>query len=158
MPVPTSEQINAYEEAPPRVVAAIEDLSEAEMQYIPAIGEWSIQEIVIHLADSEAVGYWRIRKTIAEAGSILPVYDEEAWARKLSYRIQDRDLAITLFRALRASNAALFRLLPSETWERTSIHPERGEMSLFALFNLFLQHAEIHLQQIERIKQSLATR
>jgi hypothetical protein len=100
----------------------------------------------------------RIRKTIAEPGSTLPAYDEEIWAGKLSYRLQEPTLAIELFRALRTSTAALLRALPAETWQRTSLHPERGEMSLYDVFVLYLEHGEIHLQQIERIKQKLANR
>jgi DinB superfamily len=158
MPVGTSEQINAYEEVPARLVAALEDLNEGQMHFVPAIGEWSIHEIVIHLADSEVIGHMRVRKTIAEPGSTLPIYDEEAWAGKLSYRLQDQRLAIELFRALRASTAALLRALPEETWQRLSLHPERGEMSFYDVFVLYLEHGEIHLQQIERIKQVLASR
>jgi DinB superfamily len=158
MPVATTEQINAYEEVPSQLIAALEGLNDGQMQYISAIGEWSIHEIVIHLADSEVIGHMRIRKTIAEPGSTLPAYDEEIWAGKLSYRLQEPALAIELFRALRASTAALLRALPAEPWQRTSLHPERGEMSLYDVFVLYLEHGEIHLQQIERIKQKLANR
>ena len=154
MSIATPEQIDAYETAPSRIASTIEGLSEAQMHYVPAIGEWSIHEIIIHLADSEAGGFWRLRKTIAEKGATLPVYDEEIWTRNLSYRIQDRRLAMELFAALRASTAALLRLLPPAAWERTSIHPERGEMTVHDIFNLYVEHGEIHLQQIERLKRS----
>ena len=107
MSIPTTEQINAYAHLPERIVAAIADLDETQLQFVPAIGEWSIHEVVIHLADAEAVGYWRIRRALAEQRSELPVYNEEVWASKLSYRIQDRTLALQLFTALRASTAAL---------------------------------------------------
>ena len=123
------------------------------MQFVPAIGEWSIHEVVIHLADAEVVGYWRIRKALAEEGSALGVYDEEAWASKLSYRIQDRALALQLFTALRASTAALLRLLPEDAWLRIAVHAERGDLSVLDLFNTYVEHGETHLQQIEQIKQ-----
>lgn len=155
MSIPTIERINAYEMAPAHIARSIEGLSETEMQYIAAIGEWSIHEVIIHLADSESGGYWRLRKTLAEKGSTLPVYDEEAWARTLSYRIQDTRLAMQLFSALRSSSAALLRLLPDNAWERTSTHPEQGEVSVYDLFNTYLDHGNDHLKQIERIKQSL---
>jgi len=62
-----------------------------------------------------------------------------------------------LFTALRASSAALLRLLPAEAWERTSLHPEQGKMSVYDIFNLYAEHGDIHLHQIERLKQSLPT-
>jgi DinB superfamily len=158
MPRPTPEQIDAFETAPAQIASAIEGLSETEMHFIPAIGEWSIHEIVIHLADSEAGGYWRLRKTLAEKEATLPMYDQDAWMHSLSYRIQDRRLAMQLFAALRASNAALLRLVPEHAWERTSVHPENGEMSVYDLFNLYVDHSNAHLKQIERLKQALALR
>jgi DinB superfamily len=157
MPIATLEQIGHYEMAPSLVVAALEGLDETQLHYVPKEGEWSIHEIVIHLADSETMGYWRLRKTLAEEGSILPVYDEAAWAQKLSYRTQERRLAIALFTNLRASTAALLRSLPTEAWERTSNHPEHGTINVYDLFTIYLQHGEIHLQQIERIKQIFLT-
>ena len=158
MSIPTPEQIDAFEMAPAQIANAIEGLSEAEMHYIPTIGEWSIHEIIIHLPDSEAGGYWRLRKTLAERDATLPVYDQDAWMHHLSYRIQDRRLAMQLFAAQRASSAALLRLVPEHAWERTSIHPENGEMSVYDLFNLYVEHSNAHLQQIERLKQALALR
>lgn len=153
MSIPTTEQINAYAQLPEQIMAAIADLNETQLQFVPAIGEWSIHEVVIHLADAEIVGYWRIRRVLAEPKPELPVYDEEVWASKLSYRIQDRSLALQLFTALRASTAALLRLLPEEAWQRIARHPERGELSVLDLFNTYAEHGEVHLQQIEQIKE-----
>jgi hypothetical protein len=155
MPIPTSEQIDIYETAPSRLADAIKGLNEVQMQYAPAEDEWSIHDIVIHLTDSEVGGFWRLRKTLAEENSTLPIYDQEAWARNLSYRSQDAGLAIAAFTALRASTAALLRSLPAEAWERMSLHPERGKMSVYDIFKLYFEHADVHLQQIERLKQSL---
>ncbi len=155
MPVPTPEQLNAYEAAPAQVAAAIANLSEAQMHFIRAEGDWSVHEVIIHLADSEVFGYERMRKTMAEDNPTVDVYDENAWAMNLSYRTQDRNLAIVLFTALRHSSAALLRMLPPEAWERTCMHPERGEMSLYETFNTFLEHGKIHLEQIEQLKCSM---
>ena len=149
MLIPTPEQINAYEAAPTHIAAAIEG-----MHHIPGTGEWSIHEVVVHLGDSEAIGFDRIRRTIAEQRSTLQAYDEDAWVKKLSYSSQNRELAIALFTTLRRSTAALLRSLPTEAWERVSVHSERGEMSLYDVFQLYLEHGDIHLAQIERLKMS----
>jgi DinB superfamily len=149
---PTAEEIDTYEAAPSRIATAIEGLSEAQLQYRSAPDEWSIHEVVVHLADAESVGYWRLRKTLAEKDALLAVYDEEAWAKNLDYSAQSLELALNLFTALRASSTALLRLLPDAAWERTSMHAERGELNVYALFTTYLEHGSIHLEQIERIK------
>ena len=155
MPAPTVDQINAFEGVPSRIISIIEGLDEAQMHFVPAPGEWSIHEVVIHLGDSETFGFERLRKTIAEHKPTLQVYDEDAWARNLSYQRQERHLALALFSAQRRSTAALLRMLPAETWERTAIHPERGEINLYDIFTIYLEHGDIHLAQIEHTKHSL---
>ncbi|HLX39543.1 MAG TPA: DinB family protein [Ktedonobacteraceae bacterium] len=152
---PTLEQINAFEAIPSLIISALTDLSEAQMHHVPGPGEWSIHEVVIHLGDSETFGFERLRKTIAEEKPALQVYDEDAWARNLSYQRQERHLSLALFSAQRRSTAALLRMLSPEIWKRTAMHPERGEINLYDIFTIYLEHGEIHLAQIEQLKQSL---
>lgn len=155
MPAPTPEQFHAYATIHERITAAIVGLTAAQLQIIPADGGWSIQQILIHLPDSEAVGYERIRRVIAEERPTLQLYDEDAWARNLHYHQQDPHLALELFKLLRQSSAALLHQLPAETWERTGLHTENGEMSLYTVFQTYLNHGEAHLQQIEDVKRHL---
>ena len=154
MPVPTPKQLDGYEMAPSSIMATLEGLDEAHIRRTPAENEWSIHEIVIHLADSETIGYMRLRMAIAEDNPLLPVYEQTAWAQRLKYGAQARGLALALFANLRAASAALLRALTAEEWERVATHPERGRMSVGDLFDLYSEHGEIHLQQIEHIKQT----
>lgn len=155
MSIPTSDQFHAYAAIHERIAAAIDGLTSVQLQAIPAEGEWSIQQILIHLPDSETVGYERIRRIIAEEQPTLQPYDEDAWARNLHYPQQDPRLALELFKLLRQSSAALLHQLPAATWERTGLHAENGPMSLYTVFQTYLNHGEIHLQQIENATQNL---
>ena len=155
MPIPTAQQIDDYEAASARVATAIGGLNDSQMRYSPGESEWSIHEVLVHLPDSEIFGFERIRRTLVEEKPTLRTYDEDVWAQKLAYAAQDRTLALALFTALRRSSAALLRTLPATAWERTAVHPERGEMSLYDIFKLYVEHGQIHLEQIERLKQSV---
>ena len=155
MPVPTKEQLQEYETVCARFSVAIEGLTEEQFHYKPNENDWSVHDIIIHMGDSETGGFWRIRKTLAEENIILPVYDQEAWQKHLAYEKQDRTLALNLFTALRTSTAALLRSLLDEAWEKTSTHPERGKMTLYDIFLLYLEHGQAHLDQINSLKQSL---
>ncbi|HLZ55594.1 MAG TPA: DinB family protein [Ktedonosporobacter sp.] len=152
MLVATYEQIHLFEGAPAQINSAIEGRTDEQLHHRPAPGEWSIHEVVIHLADADALGYWRLRKTIAEPGSTLPLYAEELWAQNLSYQAQSRELALATFAALRASTAALLRSLPASAWEYQATHPENGIMSIYDLFQMYLEHTQVHLAQIGQIK------
>ena len=40
---------------------------------------WSARQIIHHLADSEAQSYARLRRLVAEPGTLIQGYDEGAW-------------------------------------------------------------------------------
>src|SRR5690242_21719841 len=104
MSAPTPEQFHSYATIYERIAAAIAGLTTEQLQTSPADNEWSIQQVLLHLPDSEAVGYERIRRIIAEERPTLHPYDEEAWARNLYYHQQDPHLALELFKLLRQSS------------------------------------------------------
>lgn len=155
MPVPTAAQFDDYAAIHDQVAAAIAGLNPAQLQAIPLAEEWSIQQILIHLADSEVVGYERLRRVIAEDHPFLQSYDEAAWGSNLLYDRQDSHLALNLFKLLRQASVSLLRQLPAETWERIGQHAERGEVSLYALFLTYLDHGTVHLRQIIHTRQQL---
>lgn len=147
----TEALLDVFEAAPARLGQALDGLSEADEAARPVAGKWSIREIVTHLADAETVGATRVRFTLAEPGTRLPVYDEAAWARALGYQdASSGDLADAraLFSALRTATARLLRRQPEEAWRRTAHHPHWGEVSLRELLDLYADHGERHLEQI----------
>ena len=155
MPVPTSEQLHAYAFVHEDIANALNGLTTAQLQTTPAPGEWSVQQILVHLADSESVNYQRLRITLAEDHPTLSDWDEERWASNLYYHQQDPFLALELFHVLRQLSTTLLQQLSSPAWERTAFHPVNGEMSVYDLFLRHLNHGTAHLQQIEKIKQQL---
>ena len=153
MPQPSEEQLLIYSNAPLHTSSLLQGLDDTALTHTSSSDEWSIHEIIVHLADSELVGSWRIRRTIAEPGTTIQAYAEETWASLLNYKKQDASVALQLFSALRASNTSLLRSLPDEIWDNTSVHSENGTMSLYDIFVSLIRHVETHVQQIERLMQ-----
>ena len=60
-------------------------------EFARASGEWSIHEIIVHMGDSESMGALRLRKMIAEPGSVVMPYEQAKWAQALDYRNQNTD-------------------------------------------------------------------
>jgi hypothetical protein len=48
-----------------------------------APGEWSVAEVLQHLADSDLITGYRIRLMLAQDNPPIPGYDQDAWARRL---------------------------------------------------------------------------
>ena len=123
-----------------------------EEDFIPAPGKWSIRQIMAHLADAELVGGHRFRQVIAEDNPIMIGYDQEAWARRLGYENRKPKNALETFRRLRAETYDLLKALPEADFERTGNHSERGPMTLGALLESYVGHAESHAAQMAGIR------
>jgi len=91
-------KIESYGKAYGVLTEALAKFPRGMWRYKPASDQWSIHEIVVHIADSEANSYIRCRRFLAEPGQPLMAYDETGWARELNYHAQDPDDALELFR------------------------------------------------------------
>ncbi len=61
------------------LTAAIRGLTHDELLATPGPGEWSIQQLVVHLGDSDAIAIDRMKRIIAEDHPTLHYADESAY-------------------------------------------------------------------------------
>jgi hypothetical protein len=120
-------------------------------QYRSPVELWTIHEILVHIADSEANSFIRLRRLIAEPGSAVMAYDENGWAARLGYHSQSPDDAVQLFRWLRHNSYALVKSLPLSTWANTIEHPENGRMTMDDWLGVYARHIPDHVGQMARI-------
>lgn len=149
-------QLKIYSEGSAALDKLISRIPEQAIDYRPGPGKWSIREIVLHLADSEANSYIRCRKGIAESGSSVVAYAQDAWAEKLNYAGSNLQQALELIRLLRSMNSNLLNRLPAEAWETVYFHPESGRNTLDDWLANYAGHFEVHLKQIERNLESFS--
>ena len=150
--------LKALAETPEKLLALARSLTRAELLKRPAPGKWSIQEIACHLADAEIANAWRYRKVFAEDEFRITTYDQDCWAAAHQYRRQDLRLVLEQFRALRARNVALMKLVGRKAWSRTAMHPTLGTLSAGQIIVHQVHHSANHLAQIERIRKDLKRR
>ena len=143
-------KIAAYGGAPERLMHALKQFPKEMWQYKPAPNRWSIHEIIIHLADSEANSFVRCRCFVAEPGKTIMPYDQDLWASKTGYHRQDADDALELFRLLRKMSFDLIRMLPEQSWQSRIMHPESGEMLFERWLEIYEAHIPKHIEQMRR--------
>ncbi len=137
------------------LAGALRQLPKRMWLYKPAPDRWSIHEIIVHLADSEASSYLRCRYLIADPGIAIPEFDPEKWASTLGYFHQSTREALEIIRRLRRVTYNLLAKLPESVWRH--IPPEdseRGAMSLEQWIERQEQHIPHHIDQIKQNYQS----
>ena len=147
-------KIDSYGKAYDLLIEALERFPREMWQYRPAEDQWSIHEIVVHIADSEANSYVRCRRFLAEPGETLMAYDEMRWGRELDYLDQNPEDALALFRWLRKLSYDLIKTVPQEVWSRECYHPEDGMITMDDWLDTYQRHIPDHISQMESIHQS----
>ena len=137
---------------------AIRGLSDEQMRAYPIPGTWSIQQIVVHLADSDAVAVDRMKRVAAMSSPLLMGYDENAFMTALHPEAQPIEEVLELFDLNRRLWAITLRKLPDEAFERTGIHSERGKLSLGHLVKDYIWHLDHHLGFVRKKRALLEQR
>jgi hypothetical protein len=146
------DQYEADGELPTKAMAG---LTRDEMLAHPIPGTWSVQEVILHLLDSDLVGSDRIKRVIAEPTPTLLAYDENLWIKHLGYNSLDAGTACEVFRLNRKITAAILRQLPDEAFRRTGNHTERGIESLQMLVEGYIEHLQHHLKFVRAKREKL---
>lgn len=144
--------LETMEELLPALRRAVEGLEDGLLRTREAPGKWSVLEVLLHLADTELVYRYRMRKIVAEPGSVLPGYDQDAWARGLGYGAGELESAFEELATLRRANLRWLRGLGDEELDRVGVHEERGPESVRRITQLLAAHDLVHRNQIQRIK------
>jgi len=116
---------------------------------------WTPRQVIHHLADSEAQSYSRLRRLIAEPGSLIQGYDENKWAEssKLGYKSEDVQSSLEVFKAVRQASYELIKRLSEKDLEISGTHSESGAYSVGKWIKTYTNHPLDHANQIrEQLK------
>jgi tRNA U34 5-methylaminomethyl-2-thiouridine-forming methyltransferase MnmC len=69
----------------------------------------------------------------------------------LNYHTQSPEVALELFRQLRANSDELIKTLPEAIWANTIIHPENGVMTMDTWLDIYDRHIPDHIAQMQAI-------
>jgi uncharacterized damage-inducible protein DinB len=136
---------------PKKLARLIQDIPSAKLRKRPAPEQWSVAEILAHLADVEIVIGWRMRSILGDPGTAVQAYDQNAWVIAGHYEKRDPRKSIDLQRSVREANLALLKTLSPEQWKQFGQHAERGKESIEHIVRMVAGHDINHIQQIERI-------
>ncbi len=144
------ELLSRYNAGYDLLINQINQIPPQAIHFKPTPDKWSINEIISHLADSEANGFVRAKKIIAESGAKITVYEQNSWAGTLFYKDMDYKDALELIRYLRKNLYQVLKKIDAETWHNYIFHPESGKITLLDWIQLYIDHIDVHVQQMHR--------
>src|SRR5258706_2752905 len=91
------DRIARYREGTEAFLAAVDGITDAELDRRLGDDEWTPREVVHHFADAEMRAAIRLRTLVAEDDPVIQAYDEKNYTKTLHY---DRPIATSLDAAL----------------------------------------------------------
>ena len=147
--------IDAYERGPAKVRAAVAGLTRAELTARPGPGNWSILEVVVHLADSDAISIDRMKRMLTEDNPPLFYADETAYVDKQFTHDQDLEDALVLLEAGRRQFARVLRKLPAAAFERPGNHNRAGRVTVGGYVQGYIKHIDDHMTYVREKRAAL---
>lgn len=142
-------KIELYGRGYDMLMEMLKDIPREMWKFKPEPKEWSVHEVLVHLADSESNAALRARKLIVEPGGALMGYDQDKWAVELDYHDQNWEDALETLRLVRKTTYELLKKQPDEVFEHTAKHPEYDEpYTLEKWLNIYSEHIPGHIEQI----------
>lgn len=142
--------IRRYAEGPAVLEAAVRAAPPGAMQWRPGPSAWSVHEVVVHCADSEANAHMRLRYLLAEPEPVIIGYDQDRWAVILDYHRHPLEPALATVAAVRANTVPLLERLGEAQWHRAGRHTESGPYSVRTWLEIYAEHLHQHARQVER--------
>jgi uncharacterized damage-inducible protein DinB len=149
-----AEAIAQIERFPRELRAAVEGLSDRQLDTPYRTGGWTVRQVVHHLADSHMNSYIRFKLALTEDAPPIKPYNEAAWAELPEARSAPIEMSLALLDALHGRWVLMLRGMGDADWQKTFRHPEiSGLIRLDANLALYAWHGRHHLAHINGLKQ-----
>ena len=148
--------IDAIDQTPANLRAAVEDLSEQQLDTPYRPDGWTIRQVTHHVPDSHMNAYVRFRLALTENEPTIKPYDESRWAELTDARTAPVEASLALLEALHLRWAMLLRSLSVADFARQFRHPEMGVVSLDKNLALYAWHGRHHVAHVMFLRERMS--
>jgi len=134
---------------PERIRMLVSTLGPGGVLRSHAPGKWNVQQLLLHLAQTELAFGMRARMAVTTPDYVIQPFDQDRWMQVEPGT--DAAMALTAYEAMRAMNLAFFRHLSPEQRRIAVTHPERGRIDVWEIAASLAGHELHHLAQIEAV-------
>jgi len=157
-PTPTLAQRQEFttilRDFPARLRRLVSGLSNSQLE--TKYRNWTIRQIVNHLADSHINAYVRFKLTLTEDRPTIKPYDETAWSNLQESWTTDIKTSVQLLDALHTRWVRLIELMDDADHDRPYFHPEYQTLvPLAEALGMYAWHSNHHYAQLELLVREL---
>jgi hypothetical protein len=147
------ERIEVFVRGGQELVDAFRGLRRDQLLAVPIPGTWSLQQIAIHMLESDLIGADRMKRIAAMDRPLLIGYDETAFSQLPGVNELDAFKACEMLASHRQMLAVVLRKLPDQAFDRFGIHNEIGKVTLAEMVDKYIAHLDGHMVHVLKKKQ-----
>ncbi len=155
----TAQQKKQYlddiEQTPARLRAAVQGLSEEQLNTPYREGGWTVRQLAHHVPDSHMNAYIRFKLALTEDEPTIRPYMEDRWAELPESRQAPIAVSLVLLDSLHQRWTMVLRNIPDADWRRTFRHPEMGLLSLEKTLALYAWHGRHHVAHVTTLREKM---
>ena len=147
--------IAALQALPATMRAAVDGLTDAQLETSYRDGGWTVRQVVHHVADSHMHAYIRVKFALTEQSPTIRPYDEAAWAVLPDVMTVPPQVSLSLIDGIHARWVACLRGLQGEQFAQPFVHPELGPQRLDLSLLRYEWHGRHHVAHITGLRTRL---
>ena len=145
--------IGEVAEAPRQLRAAVQGLTESQLDTPYREGGWTVRQVVHHVPDSHLNAYIRFKLALTEDNPTIKPYEEARWAELADTRSTPIGVSLVLLEALHRRWVPLMRAMTDLDWNRTFFHPEQQRaLRLDHILAMYAWHGRHHVAHITSLR------
>lgn len=133
---------------PAKLEAAINGLTDKQLDTPYREGGWTVRQVVHHLADAHLNAFVRTKLILTEDNPRLKTWDQDAWAALSDSTGMPVGVSMEILRGLHDRWTTIFDRVGDDAWTRDALHPEDGNITLESILNIYSAHGEKHVGHI----------
>jgi hypothetical protein len=139
---------------PAQLETMVSSLTERQLTAMPLPDQWSVAQIIHHLADAHMNSYIRTKRILAEDSPEQRPFSQETWVDMADEIDAPVTTSLMILQGVHLRWVALFESLAEADWQKTGrFRSDGSNMTIDYLLNSYANHSQNHLAQI---KQTLA--
>ncbi len=140
--------IKQIRQMPAKLEAAVAGLTDKQLDTPYGEGKWTPRQVVHHLADSHMNALSRIKLILTESKPTWFAYKQDEWAKMHDVFALSPQVSLLILKGVQERLASLLESIDDQDWQRVGIHPERGEMTIDDLVEIYSRHGDKHVGHI----------
>ena len=136
---------------PSTIRAAVDGLTDAQLDTPYRDGGWTVRQVVHHVADSHMNGLTRVKLALTEDSPTIKPYEQQHWANLADSKLPI-ELSLRILDGVHERLDAIIASLTPADYAKTFVHPANGLTRLDNWVQLYAWHSRHHVAHITELR------